>query len=185
LSVIVMAGTATSARELFSFPDPVNELAARTVAAGVAAICLATLLLGALAGDAWLWLSLVVACGFLARVATGPTLSPLGQVATRLVAPRLGSPRLVPGPPKRFAQLMGLVMSSAAVALVASGHPAGAMVFLGMIVVAATLESALGFCIGCRVFAGLMRLGLIPEETCAACADISRRPAVARTADPA
>ena len=34
---------------------------------------------------------------------------------------------------------------------------------------------ALGFCAGCFVFGHLMRLGVIPEETCEACADISRR----------
>ncbi|MDT4901626.1 MAG: hypothetical protein QOJ78_2556, partial [Pseudonocardiales bacterium] len=31
-------------------------------------------------------------------------------------------------------------------------------------------------CIGCKVFAGLMRAGLIPDETCAACANIDLRP---------
>jgi hypothetical protein len=162
-------------RRLFSFPDPVNELAARTVAGGVVALSLGTLLLGALVDSRWLWLSVPLCYGFLARVATGPTLSPLGRVATRVVAPRLGAARPVPGPPKRFAQLLGTVMSAAAVLLVALGHPAGAMVFLGLIVVAAVLESAFAFCIGCRIFAGLMRLGVIPPETCAACADISRR----------
>lgn len=162
-------------RRLFSFPDPVNELAARSVAAGVATLSLATLLLGALVDPGWLWLSVLLCYGFLARVATGPTLSPLGRLATDVAAPRLGAARPVPGPPKRFAQLMGTVMSAAAVVLVALGHPAGAMVFLALIVVAAVLESALGFCIGCRAFAGLMRLGVIPPETCAACADISRR----------
>jgi len=46
-----------------------------------------------------------LAYGFWARVLTGPTLSPLGQLATRVVAPRLPvEPKLVPGPPKRFAQ---------------------------------------------------------------------------------
>jgi hypothetical protein len=30
-------------------------------------------------------------------------------------------------------------------------------------------------CVGCRIFAGLMRLGLIPEETCEACNNISLR----------
>lgn len=163
-------------RRLFSFPDPVNELAARTVAAGVAALALATLLLAALVDRRWLWLSAVLCYGFLARVATGPTLSPLGRFATQVAAPRLGAARPVPGPPKRFAQLLGSVMSAAAVVLTALGHPAGAMVFLGLIVVAAVLESALAFCIGCRIFGGLMRLGVIPPETCAACADISRRP---------
>ncbi|MGH9271283.1 MAG: DUF4395 family protein, partial [Ilumatobacteraceae bacterium] len=57
-----------------------------------------------------------LALGFLARVLAGPTLSPLGQLATRVVAPRLGRPRLVPGPPKRFAQSIGLALTTAAVA---------------------------------------------------------------------
>ena len=39
--------------------------------------------------------------------------------------------------------------------------------------VAAGLESIAAFCVGCRIFAGLMRLGLIPPETCAACANVS------------
>jgi hypothetical protein len=42
-------------------------------------------------------------------------LSPLGQLATRLVAPRLGRPRPVPGPPKRFSQALGATISVAAV----------------------------------------------------------------------
>jgi len=164
-------------RELFRFPDPVNELAARTVAAGVAVLALATLLLGDAVAGGWLWLSVPLCFGFLARTATGPTLSPLGQLATRVVAPRLGAARPVPGPPKRFAQSMGLVMSGAAVGCVATGHPLPASVFLALIVVAATLESALAFCIGCRVFAGLMRAGLVPEDVCESCADISLRTA--------
>lgn len=49
------------------------------------------------------WLIVVLAVGFLARVLTGPRLSLLGQLATRVVAPRFGLPNFVPGPPKRFA----------------------------------------------------------------------------------
>ena len=37
------------------------------------------------------------------------------------------------------------------------------------------LESVLGICVGCIVFRGLMRLGVIPEEVCLECADISLR----------
>jgi hypothetical protein len=44
-----------------------------------------------------------------------------------------------------------------------------------MIVAAATLESAFGFCLGCKAFGLLMRVGVIPESTCVACADITRR----------
>ena len=37
------------------------------------------------------------------------------------------------------------------------------------------LESVFAFCAGCWVFAQAMKVGLVPEETCAACADISLR----------
>jgi hypothetical protein len=37
------------------------------------------------------------------------------------------------------------------------------------------LEAAFGLCVGCRLFAVLMRLGLVPEEVCLDCADITRR----------
>ena len=161
---------------MFRFPNPVNELAARTVAAGVLALALLTLLLSAALGFGWLWLTVPLAYGFVARVLTGPTLSPLGQLATRVVAPRLGPARPVPGPPKRFAQGMGAAMSLAAVvAHFGFGADWVAVVLLGLIVVAAMLESAFAFCIGCTIFAGLMRVGLIPASACEACADVSLR----------
>jgi Domain of unknown function (DUF4395) len=160
---------------IIGFPNPVNEKAARTVAGGVLALSGLALGLSLSAGSAWLWLVAPMALGFWMRVLSGPTLSPLGQVATRVVAPRLGEPRLVAGPPKRFAQLIGSVVTTAAVVLLALGHPLGSQVLLGLMVVAAGLESIAGFCIGCAAFGALMGLGLIPEQTCAACADISLR----------
>ena len=161
---------------MFRFPNPVNELAARTVAAGVLALALLTLVLSAALGFGWLWLTVPLAYGFVARVLTGPTLSPLGQLATRVVASRLGPARPVPGPPKRFAQGMGAAMSLAAVvAHFGFGADWVAVVLLGLIVVAATLESVFAFCIGCTIFAGLMRVGLIPASACEACANVSLR----------
>ena len=158
---------------LFSFPNPVNEVAARAVAAGVAGLCGLTLALSLAAGRGWLWLTAVIAYGFLARVLTGPTLSPLGQLATRAVAPAIGRAKPVPGPPKRFAQGIGAVMSAAAVlAHFAGGFDGVAQVLIAAILVAATLESAFAFCIGCRIFAVLMRLGIIPEQMCADCANV-------------
>jgi hypothetical protein len=160
---------------LFAFPNPVNELAARTVAGGVALLSIATIVLGTAVGSGWLWLSALLCAGFLARTATGPTLSPLGQLATRVIAPRLGPARPVPGPPKRFAQAMGLTMSGAAVVLLAAGLSLGTVVLLALITAAATLESVFAFCVGCRIFGALMRIGVIPPETCAACADVRLR----------
>ncbi len=161
---------------MFGFPNPVNEKAARTVAAGVALICVLTLVLTLAGPDGWIWLTVPLGYGFLARVATGPKLSPLGQLATRVVAPRLGAARPVPGPPKRFAQAIGATLSiSAAVLGVGFGLIGAAQVLLAMILVAAILESVFAICIGCTIFGYLMRLGVIPEETCAACNDVRAR----------
>lgn len=160
---------------IFGFPNPVNEVAARVVAGCVVVLCAVTLALTLGLGSGWLWLTVLLAYGFLARVATGPKLSPLGQFATRVAAPRIGHEKLVPGPPKRFAQAMGATMSVAALVLHAAGLDTAALVFVALILVAATLESVFALCIGCRAFAVLMRAGVIPEDVCAECNDISLR----------
>ncbi len=155
---------------VFSFPNPVDEVAARTVAAGVVTLSVAYLVTG------WFPLLAVLGYGFVARVASGPRFSPLGLFATRVVAPRLRSAsRLVPGPPKRFAQGIGVVVSVSALIAHLLGAGSVATVLVGMLVIAAGLEAIVGFCLGCRIFAGLMRLGVIPDEVCADCADITRR----------
>src|SRR4051794_1981927 len=120
------------------------------------------------------WLTLVLAYGFLARVLTGPTLSPLGQLVTRVITPRLDvAPRPVPGPPKRFAQAIGAVFSVTAAVLALGLHERGAAyVVLGMLVIAASLEAFAGYCLGCKAFALLMRAGVIPESVCERCNDI-------------
>jgi len=154
----------------FEFPNPVNELAARTVAAGVVVMCVATLVWGQ--G----WLLIPMAYGFWARVATGPKASPMGQIAVRVIAPRLGPARLVPGPPKRFAQAMGTAFSTAAlVTWFGFGLHAATWVLVGMLGSAALLESAFGICLGCIAFAALMRAGIVPESVCAECAQVSLR----------
>jgi hypothetical protein len=155
---------------LFSFPNPVNEKAARVVAGVVLLMVLVTLL------TSWYWLTIPLAYGFWARVLTGPTLSPLGWVAQNVVAPRLGERKPVPGPPKRFAQGVGAAMATAALilGLILDLQTAADVVLLGF-VLAAGLESLAGFCLGCKAFALLTRLGLIPNVVCAACADITAR----------
>lgn len=160
-------------RKLFSFPEEVNEVSARLVAAGVVVLTLIIQL-----GDQT-WLMAPLAYGFLARVLSGPTLSPLGQAVTRVVTPSLRvDGRMVPGPPKRFAQGIGATLSlTAVIAHFAFGATPLALVLVGAITVAATLESAFGYCLGCRIFGLLMRAGIIPDDVCEACNDLSlRRP---------
>ena len=93
----------------------------------------------------------MLAYGFVARVLTGPTLSPLGQLVTRVLTPRLPfAPKYVAGPPKRFAQGIGADSPSTAVILhFGFGLDDAAYVLIGLLIVAATLES---------VFAALPRL---------------------------
>jgi Domain of unknown function (DUF4395) len=156
--------------KLLSFPNPVNEKAARVVAAGVVLLCLLALLPGLT------WLALPIAAGFLLRVASGPRFSPLGLLATRLVAPRLGPARLVPGPPKRFAQAIGATLSSAAaLAHLGFGATGAARALLALIVVAALLESVFAVCLGCTLVGQLMRAGIIPAEVCLACNNVGLR----------
>ncbi|GAB3655512.1 DUF4395 domain-containing protein [Glycomyces tarimensis] len=158
----------------FHFPNPVNEVSARLVAAGVVVMSVIAIALRLE------WLVAVIALGFLARVAAGPTFSVLGQLVTKVVTPRLpAAPRPVPGPPKRFAQGIGAAfsLSSAILLFGFDADPAGWIV-LGALAVAATLEAAFGCCLGCKMFAVLTRVGLIPEAVCEACNDIrARRPA--------
>ena len=98
--------------EVFSFPHPVNEISARLVAGMVFLVTLVITLLDVPS------LIPVLAYGFLARVLTGPTLSPMGLLATRVIVPLLGHPnRPVAGPPKRFAQAVGLGFSVTALVL--------------------------------------------------------------------
>lgn len=155
--------------KLFSFPDPVNEVSARLVAGGVVLMSVLAIALDQP------WLTAVIAYGFVARVLTGPTLSPLGQLVTKGVTPRLPlRERPVPGPPKRFAQGMGVVFSvTASVLALGFGDHTAAYVVLGLLIAAATLESVFGLCLGCKIFALLMRTGVIPEEVCERCNNLA------------
>src|SRR4051794_16589289 len=154
---------ASISRSLVGFPNPVNEKAARVVA-GLVAV---TAVVAILSQSGWLvWL---LAAGFLLRVLSGPRFSPFGLLATRVVAPRLGAPKLVPGPPKRFAQLIGALVSSTAALCWAPGAVGAGQLLLGLLILAAGLESGLGLCLGCVIFGYLMRAGLIAEHICVEC----------------
>jgi hypothetical protein len=155
-------------RGFFSFPNPVNEVSARLVAAGVVILTIATVVFQQPV------LLILVAYGFVARLLTGPTMSPLGQFVTRAVTPNLPfAAKYVAGPPKRFAQGVGASLSVAAVILYFGfGYTTAAFACVGLITVAATLESIFALCLGCKIFAVGMRTGLISEEVCERCNNI-------------
>jgi hypothetical protein len=156
-------------RSALGFPKIVNEKAARVVAGLVALVA------GLALATGWLWLTPVLVVGFVLRVANGPRLDPFGRLATKVIAPRLGEPVLVAGAPKRFAQGVGLVLTTVATIALVLGAPGVTTALLGVLLVFALLESVVGFCAGCWVFGYLMRWGLVPEAVCVACNDITLR----------
>jgi hypothetical protein len=160
-----------NARALFRFPDPVNETSARLVAAGVVAQAVLMLVV-----REW-WVLVPLTYGFLARVATGPTLSPLGQFVTRVATPAVEArlrrrdghfhSRQVPGPPKRFAQSIGLAFTASASLAWALDATTVALLLVVLLAVAATLESVFAICLGCIAYSAIWG--------CADCDDISDR----------
>ena len=152
------------------FPRVVDEVTVRLVAAQVLVVT------SLAAATGWLWLFGLLAVDFTLRVAYGPR-SPLAHVARRFLRPRIAAEvRPTPGPPKRFAATLGAVMSVLVVVFAyGTGWTAAAWVVVAAMVVFPFLEAAFGLCVGCQVFALLMRLGAIPQAVCEDCADISRR----------
>ncbi|MFZ9771828.1 MAG: DUF4395 domain-containing protein [Ilumatobacteraceae bacterium] len=154
----------------FPFPHPVNETSARLVAAGVVVMGTAY----AVTGAAWLLVPLVY--GFLARVSTGPAFSPLALLATKVLTPRIKTDhRMVAGPPKRFAQFVGLVFTSTAAVLWLFDLGVASRVVAAALVAAAVLESVFAICLGCIMFSWMMRLGVIPQRVCEECNNLQLR----------
>ena len=154
----------------FPFPNPVNETSARLVAAGVVLISTTFLLTNSTI------VLVALTYGFAARVAAGPTFSPLATIATRVITPRLNlNHKFVPGPPKRFAQTIGLTFAATALALTLLGSSTAAQLVIAALIVAAFLEAAIAICLGCIAFSFLMKLGVIPQSVCESCNDISLR----------
>jgi hypothetical protein len=158
----------TILKEVFSFPETVNEYAARTVAGFVVALSILFL---------WtenLYILGLLAYGFWARVLTGPTLSPIALLVTKIIIPAVGEPRLdCPGPPKRFAQGIGAMFTTSSLILILSGHVEYANIAMSVLVFFASLESFIGFCAGCWMFKQMMSLGWIPETVCEKCNNLS------------
>ena len=156
--------------KFFSFPNPVNETSARIVAGGAVIMGIAFVL----SGNGWVLLPLTY--GFIARVLTGPRLSPLGRLATQVLTPRLSfEHRFVPGPPKRFAQGVGAAFTITASVLFVLGATGAAQIVIALLVVAAFLESAFAVCLGCIGFGLLMKIGVIPEAVCEECNNFTAR----------
>ena len=154
----------------FPFPNPANETSARLVAGGVVLISTACLLTNATL------ILLALTYGFAARVVAGPAFSPLALFVTRVITPKLSfNHKFVPGPPKRFAQTIGLTFAATALILTLLDYTTAAQLVIAALIFAATLESVFAICLGCIMFSFLMKRGVIPQSVCESCNNISLR----------
>ena len=123
-------------------------------------------------GAAWILIPLTY--GFVARVLTGPALSPLGLLSTKLITPRRHiQHRFVAGPPKRFAQFVGLLFSTTASVLWLLDFTTASRVVAAMLAAAAFLEAVFAVCLGCIMFGWMIRWGVIPDRVCEQCSNLN------------
>ncbi|HEU4676158.1 MAG TPA: DUF4395 domain-containing protein [Motilibacteraceae bacterium] len=124
--------------------------------AGITTVVLAVVLVTGAA-----WLLAVQALVFAASALLGVQASPYGALYRRLVRPRLAPPReLEDAAPPRFAQAVGLVFALLGLAGFAVGSPVLALGATALALVAAFLNAAFGYCLGCEMFLLVRRIPL-------------------------
>ena len=134
-----------------------------TVGLGLTALPGATL--SARVTDPAFLLLAAVALLFLWGVAS-PRTAPWGVLYRRLVQPRLSRPDELEDPrPPRFAQGVGLFVSVVGLVLQVAGVPWALPIAAAAAFVAAFLNAAFGFCLGCQMYLLLQRAGVIGRAT--------------------
>jgi hypothetical protein len=153
------------------FPRVVDDVTVRLIATVVLILAVAALGL-----HQW-WIYAVLAVDFILRTTSGPRTSPVALGVQRFVRPRVSALRRpTAGAPKRFAAAIGAALTAVAAVLWVLGIAGPVVVTIGVVmIVFPALEAVLGLCVGCKAFGVLMRLGMVPEEICLECADISLR----------
>jgi Domain of unknown function (DUF4395) len=99
------------------------------------------------------WLVAAQAVVFAVGAFAGLRYAPYGVLFRVLVAPRLGPVRgREAEAPPRFAQLVGLLFAAVGAAGYLLGSPVTGAVATGLALVAALLNAATGFCLGCELY---------------------------------
>lgn len=107
-----------------------------------------------------LWLS------FGAGTIWGNGRHPFAAVYKALIQPRLSKP--IPtedARPPRFALGVGFALTTIGLVLHLAGVPYGLAVAAAFVVIASFLQAFVGYCLGCQVYLGLVRLGVIRPST--------------------
>ena len=103
-----------------------------------------------------------VTLSFAIGAAFGLSTHPYGLIFKKFVRPRLAAPKeLEDATPPRFAQAVGLFVALIGWVLQLTGVDHGFAFAAGTAFVAAFLNAAFNYCLGCQIFLGLKRLKVI------------------------
>eukprot|EP00808_Paulinella_micropora_P027279 g19806.t1 len=160
-------------RDMFHYPNPINALEARLNAYMVCVCLILTVLMDQLGYQPFFLFWVIY--GYSIRTLCGPRLDPQAQFAIFVLRPlvedRLGwmDSLFVPGPPKRFAQLLG---GCTAILALLSLYLAPHIVFVlvvNMLFLLSLWQASFDLCAGCLTFYILILLGVVPAEVCEVC----------------
>lgn len=106
------------------------------------------------------WLLVFQTAVFALGAFAGPKWHPYGQLYRNLVQPRLGPVQDWEDPrPPRFAQLVGFLVAGVGVLIWAlTGAGSAILVAACIALIAAFLNAAFGFCLGCEIYPFVVRL---------------------------
>jgi hypothetical protein len=108
------------------------------------------------------WLLVAIDALFLVGAVFGNSRHPYGIIFKALVRPRLAPPKeLEDAAPPQFAQAVGFFVASIGVVLGALAVPYGVAIAAGAAFIAAFLNAAFAYCLGCQIYLGLKRLKVI------------------------
>jgi Domain of unknown function (DUF4395) len=95
----------------------------------------------------------------------GNSKHPYGVFFKKFVRPRLAAPQELEDPrPPQFAQLIGFIVAAVGLVLGAFAVPYGVAGAAAAAFIAAFLNAAFAFCLGCQIYVGLQRIGLIKQH---------------------
>ncbi len=99
------------------------------------------------------WLLAAQTAVFALAAFAGPRFAPYPMAYRRLVAPRLAPPtEREDAAPVRFSQLLGFVFTAVGLVGFLAGLPAVGLVATALALVAAFLNAAFGYCLGCELY---------------------------------
>lgn len=149
-------------------PFRVSEAAVRGVAIQVFLLSLAAIFTNSI------FVVIFLLTDFAIRVVLIPRFSLLALISKNIITPLAGFRRKqIIFKPKRFAALIGLFMSVAALLFSIFNLQIFFTVTLSVLALFSSLEAFFKFCAGCKIFGLLIKLGLVHEDECPDCVYIN------------